>query len=576
MVRMFRFLLLLVFFLPLPAPAATCYVDVSVASSSDGTTWASAFKTIQEGIDAAAGGGHVIVAPGTYVETIQFRGTIIVLQSTDPADEDVVANTIIEGGGKGAVIRFDGTESEACTLSGFAIRNGTTDSSHYYSRGGICGGTSEIRTHATIENNIITANEGGGLCYCDGLIRGNRISLNEGGGLHHCDGTIRNNRIEGNSASYGAGLYGCQAAIFDNVISNNTSEKGGGGLAHCQGRIEGNTIRGNLSKSEGGGGLYRCDREVCSNEILNNSGYYGGGLYECDGIVQSNNICDNSASHSGAGLWECDGLIENNVIAGNIVWGGCGSEGGGGLAYCDGTVQNNVISGNAARYGGGLHNCYGVVLNNVITHNRMSYDGGALYECGGRIANCIIWGNVAGSSGTYSVSNFADCSAPVHCCIEQWDGGGEGNITEDPRFVDMDGPDDKPWTHEDNDYRLRPGSPCIDAGFNDPELPEFDIAGMHRIMFGGKSLTVDMGAYEFYANELKLFLGKNKAVLSWSSLEGKTYSIFYTDDLFNWHIAIANFPSSGSQTTSWLDDGSQTGVAPGLVTRRFYRTLENP
>ena len=575
MVTMLGLLLLPVFFLPLPARAATCYVDASVASSGDGATWATAFKTIQEGIDAALDDDTVLVAQGTYVENIKFNGKNITLTGTDSLNPDVVGNTIIDAGGKGAVVRFDGTESEACTLSGFAIRNGGTGDP-YRLRGGICGGTSEVRTHATIENNIITANKGGGLCYCDGLIRRNTISLNEGGGLHHCDGTIRNNLIEGNSASYGAGLYGCQGAVLHNVVSGNTSEKGGGGLAYCQGRIERNTIRGNRAKSEGGGGLYHCDREIRSNEIVKNSGYYGGGLYECDGVVGSNNICDNSASYSGAGLYECDGLIENNTIVGNGVQGPCDSDGGGGLAYCDGTVQNNVISSNAARYGGGLHNCYGVVLNNVITHNRMSYDGGALYECGGRIANCIIWGNVAVSSGGYSVSNFADCSAPVYCCIEAWSGRGEGNIAQYPRFEDLDGPDDKPWTHEDNDYRLRPGSPCIDAGFNDPELPETDIAGMPRIMFGGKSLTVDMGAYEFYINKLERVAGSDDAIFTWRSLADKTYSIFYTHDLFNWHIAIANFPSSGNQTTSWTDDGSLTGIPPSLVPRRFYRLLENP
>ena len=34
--------------------------------------------------------------------------------------------------------------------------------------------------------------------------------------------------------------------------------------------------------------------------------------------------------------------------------------------------------------------------------------------------------------------------------------------------------------------------------------------------------------------------------------------------------------SSGNETTSWLDDGSLTGVPPSLAPRRFYRVLENP
>ncbi|MDP2896626.1 MAG: hypothetical protein Q8Q12_08710, partial [bacterium] len=65
-------------------------------------------------------------------------------------------------------------------------------------------------------------------------------------------------------------------------------------------------------------------------------------------------------------------------------------------------------------------------------------------------------------------------------------------------------------------------------------------------------------------------------IFTWSSLEDRTYSVFYTDDLFTWHTAIAAFPSSGNQTTSWLDDGSLTGVPPLLAPKRFYRLLENP
>jgi len=129
---------------------------------------------------------------------------------------------------------------------------------------------------------------------------------------------------------------------------------------------------------------------------------------------------------------------------------------------------------------------------------------------------------------------------------------------------------------ENGDFRLLPDSPCIDAGFNDPELPQTDIAGMHRIMFGGKSLTVDIGAYEFYINEVEPVPGTGQTIFTWSSLADKTYSIFHTDDLLTWHLVIDNFPSAGNTTTSWTDDGTLTGLPPSLAPRRFYRLLENP
>lgn len=34
--------------------------------------------------------------------------------------------------------------------------------------------------------------------------------------------------------------------------------------------------------------------------------------------------------------------------------------------------------------------------------------------------------------------------------------------------------------------------------------------------------------------------------------------------------------SVGNRATSWIDDGSKTGVPPSLVPRRFYRIFGNP
>jgi hypothetical protein len=64
--------------------------------------------------------------------------------------------------------------------------------------------------------------------------------------------------------------------------------------------------------------------------------------------------------------------------------------------------------------------------------------------------------------------------------------------------------------------------------------------------------------------------------LTWSSLADKTYCVFYTDDLLIWDRADASVLSAGNTTTSWIDDGSLTGVPPSLLPRRFYRILENP
>ena len=66
---------------------------------------------------------------------------------------------------------------------------------------------------------------------------------------------------------------------------------------------------------------------------------------------------------------------------------------------------------------------------------------------------------------------------------------GEGNISEDPGFVDPD----------NGDYHLRPDSPCIDKGTNE-SAPSTDWEGDPRPLNGdldGTAVT-NMGADEFH------------------------------------------------------------------------------
>ncbi len=576
----------IVFLLLLSKPAlgtaTDWYVDGSVASSGGGQTWGAAFKSIQEGIEAASDGDSVTVAPGAYLENINFAGKNITLRSTDPPDPDIVGATIVDGNQAGSVVTFDATETETCILSGFTIRNGKSDYG-----GGISVAEWSWRgsTHATVESNIITGNsadrEGGGLFRCDGVIEGNVITENSaasGGGLFRCDGVIRNNVIKDNSATsgVGGGFALCSGVIEGNLITKNS----GGGLARCPALIQDNTIAHNHAAD--GGGLYGCDHTIRNNVITGNSaplhgggladcggliqnniitdnhGFYGGGLYDCDGRIENNTIAGNYAG----GLWECDGMVQGNVILAN----GSDKSGGGGLIYCDGIIQNNLIAGNMP----GMGFCAAVIRNNTIVANRGGYSRWALDTCTGTISNCIIWAN-AGPDGR----QIDDWNEPTYSCIQNWTAGGEGNIAQDPRFVDPDGADDDPETYEDNDYRLMPDSPCIDAGYNAFDLAASDISGMRRIIYGGKSLTVDMGAYEYYINEVHPGPGTGEATMSWSSVQGSIYVILYSEDLSTWILAEGALSSSGDKTTSWTDDGSKTGIPPSLAPRRFYRILEN-
>ncbi|MDP2897145.1 MAG: choice-of-anchor Q domain-containing protein [bacterium] len=219
------------------------YVDDSVSSSGVGSSWRTAFKTIQEGIDAASDGDEIIVAEGIYFENIHFGGKNITLRSTDPLDRSVVSRTVVDGNYLDAVVRFAGTESRECVLSGFSIRNGKYC--------GIWGGGYPTPALATIQNNMIRSNWWGGISWCNGTIQNNVISGNDsehGGGIDSCDGVIQNNVICGNRAGLadgGGGLRRCHGIIRNNTICQNRSYWPASGIEQCNGTIENCIIWGN-------------------------------------------------------------------------------------------------------------------------------------------------------------------------------------------------------------------------------------------------------------------------------------------------------------------------------------------
>ena len=75
-----------------------------------------------------------------------------------------------------------------------------------------------------------------------------------------------------------------------------------------------------------------------------------------------------------------------------------------------------------------------------------------------------------------------ESSQPRFSCIQDWTGGGEGNITADPRFADL----------TIGNFHLGATSPCIDAGTPVMGLM-VDIDGNSRPLGFG----FDIGADEF-------------------------------------------------------------------------------
>jgi hypothetical protein len=161
--------------------------------------------------------------------------------------------------------------------------------------------------------------------------------------------------------------------------------------------------------------------------------------------------------------------------------------------------------------------------------------------------------------------NWDPSSYPrVTYCVVRSGWLGEGNSDANPLFRDFG----------NGDFRLGGLSPCIDAGNNQATaLPDEDVQGIHRIMYGGKDLKVDIGAYELHIWPPTLDPGRGDLILKWSSLTGESYSIYWSADMMIWELAESDVPSMGDTVTTWVDP-----TAPLLsagVLRRYYRIIEN-
>ncbi len=221
--------------------------------------------TIQAGVDAAAGGDTVLVAPGRYEENVDFRGKGILLTSHYllGGDSSFVRLTVIDGGhatdpDTASCVRFVSGEDSAAVLQGFMLTGGTGTTwvdpqwPSYTWRGG--GGVFCFGSSPTIRCNLITGNHVDNDGSFDGA---------QGGGILCYDGLPRifNNTIKANRADYGGGLVVdyAGALVVNNLICDNEGGLvyGGGGVWTIGSHpnpilLENNTLVGNSSPTRGG------------------------------------------------------------------------------------------------------------------------------------------------------------------------------------------------------------------------------------------------------------------------------------------------------------------------------------
>ena len=402
----------------------TWYVDVSAAGPGAGTTL-DPYASLQFAVDAATTvtGDTLLVATGTYLETVDMRGKDVLVDGSAASPLPV-----IDAGGAGSAVVMASGESPSCELRGLVLTGGTgTDQGGETFGGGATVLNSSGRFSAVrFEGN--QAKFGGGLCVLGGVVSLSNCEFisnqaNQGGGLFINAATVgmTDGLFEGNSVtSSGASPFGGGAYVGPNASADfstvhflaNTSDGiggGGGGIFTDAGSVatlaqdcafEMNSP-GTFFGAGFGGGVYARANftarfcEFTRNGTLDPDGVFGGGgAY--GGTFEDCEFVGNRAQF-GAGIRSATAtdclFTENDASADGSGFGGAAA--GSTLVGCK--LYDNVACGQGGgAFGSTLENCE-VLYNRIVGDDSLQVLGGGVYNCD--VTDSSIVGNVATTFG---------------------------------------------------------------------------------------------------------------------------------------------------------------------------------
>ena len=293
-------------------PVASIYADTINVPADQ--------PTIQVGIEAAMDGDTVLVANGTYIENINFRGKAITVASHFIVDGDTshISATIIDGSqpanpNLGSTVTMNSGEDTTSVLSGFTITGGVGN--YYAPWDAQVGGGIWIEGGAKITHNRIVNNS---IQQFNRIVFGGGITINTGfpTALPNGHAIIKYNLVSQNSCSghtlvNGGGIsingYGTTLIAYNFITQNSVSAV--------------NTF----DQLSGGGGLFVWEENpvIIRNVISDNTASHGGGIAAfgwergCKLRLINNTIADNHASEKGGGVYLHNGYF--NTLN-NIFW----------------------------------------------------------------------------------------------------------------------------------------------------------------------------------------------------------------------------------------------------------------
>jgi hypothetical protein len=413
-------------------PALCLLLGILTPKTGDAVDWLvpAEVPTIQQAIDLAVSGDQILVAPGTYLENLNFNGKGVVVSSTDgPAVTIIDGSTLTKGPDLGATVMFVSGETSATTLNGFTLQGGSgnvdTDVTGTYRRGG---GIHISASSPTLTNCILTSNS---TDFGSGLYAQGTLTLD-----------LQNLQFLGNSGLEGSGIYlvDCgNVTIHQCVFEANQSMTAGGAISintSSQIQLSQSTFTANTSLI--GGAVY------CRLSTL---------------LLEENQFRSNEATLLGGGVT----LYQSTTTSTQCVFQGNSANHGGGIGLDGGSLvlNGNLMTGNQASTAGAAIsstiNLVDIEIRRSTLTGNSSTNGspGVFYpplSAGGAtstltVSHSILW-NPPGLE--IDIPTFAQVD---HSVVSSGYPGTAILIT-DPLFTD-------PVTE---DFTLSAASPCIDAG----------------------------------------------------------------------------------------------------------------